>query len=342
MAKLRSALLIPALTAAFLTAAALPISAPARQDDSEILVGNPDGTVWYHPYPWEYNVPPELPSPYRNQDGREYITILTKEGKYALVDVTVENDLAEVTGYKHPYRKGLQLEVDGDDFPALAATSLHSPVELAACTVITGKPVQQITEEARPGIISLAGFIAADEDIISVLTGDNEHVGAMGLTHTDLARPLYHIWNFLLTEYTLGRAGRHWAPCEFISYNGLKVFFEAEGSRGFQESLFNDEIKGACQLWLRRDLSEEESRYLKERYSHLDQQGFDEMVAALSSFHTGEMVPYYIMRYGFYEGHTGYRAEPIAVAFIFGLKSLEEIESAFEGRLDTILSQHFR
>ena len=57
------------------------------------------------------------------------------------------------------------------------------------------------------------------------------------------------------------------------------------------------------------------------------------MVAALSSFHTGEMVPYYIMRYGFYEGHTGYRAEPIAIAFIFGLKSLEQIESAFEGRL---------
>jgi len=45
------------------------------------------------------------------------------------------------------------------------------------------------------------------------------------------------------------------------------------------------------------------------------------------------MLPYYIMRYGFYEGHTDYRADPIAIAFIFGMRSLEEIEAAFEGRL---------
>ncbi len=53
------------------------------------------------------------------------------------------------------------------------------------------------------------------------------------------------------------------------------------------------------------------------------------------------MVPYYIMRYGFYEGHTDYRADPIAVAWIFGLRSLEQIESAFEGNLYNILVDHF-
>lgn len=53
----------------------------------------------------------------------------------------------------------------------------------------------------------------------------------------------------------------------------------------------------------------------------------------LTFFHFSEMVPYYIMRHGFYEGHTGYRADPIAIACIFGLKSLEEIENAFEGSL---------
>jgi hypothetical protein len=54
------------------------------------------------------------------------------------------------------------------------------------------------------------------------------------------------------------------------------------------------------------------------------------------------MVPYYIMRYGFYEGHTDYRADPVAISFIFGLRSLKEIEAAFEGNLYKALAEHFK
>lgn len=61
----------------------------------------------------------------------------------------------------------------------------------------------------------------------------------------------------------------------------------------------------------------------------------------LCHIHTGEMVPFYIMRYGFYEGHTGYRADPLAISLIFGLKSLEEIEKAFEGSLYKALTEDF-
>ena len=341
MSKLHAASLIPAFIASLLATALLPASEPARQDEAETLVGNPDGTAHYHPYPHEYAARPDLPSPYTAPGGRQYITVFTKAETYAIVDVTLEDDEVEVTGYKHPYRKGLQLRVDAEDFPALAATGLHSPGELASCQSITGKPLARIDEDARPGAFSFEGFIAADEDIISVLTGDNAFVGAMGLTHPDMARPLYYVWNYLLTEFNLDRAGRHWAPCKFICYNGHEVHFEAEGSRGFQESLFNDEIKGACRLWLSREPSKEELHFLEGKYAHLDEESFAGMVAALSTFHTGEMVPYYIMRYGFYEGHTGYRADPIAIAFIFGLRSLEEIEAAFDGRLDEALSRHF-
>jgi hypothetical protein len=53
------------------------------------------------------------------------------------------------------------------------------------------------------------------------------------------------------------------------------------------------------------------------------------------------MEPYYVMRYGFYEGHTDYRVDPIAIAFIFGLKRLEEIERAFPGELHKTLTSHF-
>jgi len=66
-----------------------------------------------------------------------------------------------------------------------------------------------------------------------------------------------------------------------------------------------------------------------------------EYIKRLAYIHTGEMVPYYIMRYGFYEGHTDFRADPIAIAFIFGLKSLEEIEDVFQGNLYKTLTRHF-
>jgi hypothetical protein len=48
------------------------------------------------------------------------------------------------------------------------------------------------------------------------------------------------------------------------------------------------------------------------------------------------------MRYGFYEGHTDYRADPVAISFIFGLRSLQEIEVAFKGNLNKVLTEHFK
>jgi hypothetical protein len=64
------------------------------------------------------------------------------------------------------------------------------------------------------------------------------------------------------------------------------------------------------------------------------------MSRKLTYIHTGEMVPFYIMRYGFYEGHTGYRADPIAIASIFGLRSIEQISDAPDLDLPTALSNH--
>ena len=80
---------------------------------------------------------------------------------------------------------------------------------------------------------------------------------------------------------------------------------------------------------------------LTERYSRLSSEQIEELVEKLSHIHISEMAPYYIQRYGFYEGHTSYRADPIAVAFIFGLKSLPEIDAAFESRLYEAMTTHF-
>jgi hypothetical protein len=67
----------------------------------------------------------------------------------------------------------------------------------------------------------------------------------------------------------------------------------------------------------------------------------EDLEERLSHIHFSEMAPYYIMQYGFYEGHTKWRADPIALAFVFGLRSLEEIEKAFPGTLDEVLTAHF-
>jgi len=65
-----------------------------------------------------------------------------------------------------------QLEVDANDFPTPARTGLHSPQELNRTERITGKPIEAITTDGRPGNSSGAGFLADDEDILSVLQGD--------------------------------------------------------------------------------------------------------------------------------------------------------------------------
>ena len=291
-------------------------------------------------YPKTIDSRPEIPSPLVTPDGEEIVTALMKDGRFALVPVTVEN--GRPLNYNvNQYGKGRQLEVDAADFPTLARTGLHSETELDRTKIITGRSIVEIAELGRPERSSGAGFIASDEDIISVLKGDNRLVKALGLTHPQTAKPLFHIWNMMLTDYELGRLARFWNHVEHISYNGTKVLAKAESYKGWQQSLFDDEILGRFEIDIWRELSQDEKSFLKEKYPHLTEKQMAELIKKLSSIHTGEMVPYYIMRYGFYEGHTDYRADPIAIAFIFGIKTLEQIEDAFKGRLYETLTCRF-
>lgn len=116
-------------------------------------------------------------------------------------------------------------------------------------------------------------------------------------------------------------------------YNGGKVLLKAEGTKGWQVSIFQDEIQGRFDLSVHLEMSQAEKSFLKERYPNLSSIQMSELEEKLSSISFSEMVPYYIKCYGFYEGHTNYRSDPIAIAFIFGLKCLEEIENVFQGNL---------
>jgi HEAT repeat protein len=298
------------------------------------------GQKSYPCYPATLDSRPEIPSPHTMPDGTELVTARMKDGKFALVPATVEN--GQSLNYKESkWGKGRQLEVDAADFPTLARTGLHSEVELSRTKMITGRSVVEITDLGRPGRSSGAGFVGDDEDIISVLKGDNALVRELDLRHPQMARPLFHIWNMILTDYKLGRLARFWDHIEHIYYSGTKVSLKAEGSKGWQESLFDDEILGMYQFEASRQLSRDEKAFLREKYPNLTDEQMAEFMKRLSQIHTGEMVPYYIMRYGFYEGHTDYRADPIAIAFIFGIRSLQEIEAAFESRLYDALTGRF-
>jgi hypothetical protein len=294
-------------------------------------------------YPATLDTLPDIPSPWTAEDGTEIVVgFRSKDGAYTVIPVTVEN--GDSMSYKENlWGKGRQLDVDSKDFPTLARTGLHSEEELDRTVAITGRPVEEITEDGRPGRSSGAGFMSQDEDIISVLKADNLLVKKLGLTHPQLAKPMFNLWNIVQRHDRRMRFLKRPLPIinRFL-YNGRMVpILHAESGKGWQESIFYDDLLGMWQIEIERRPSPQETAFLTEKYSHLDDVRKSELIRKLSYIHTGEMVPFYIMRYGFYEGHTSYRTDPIAIAFIFGLKSIEEIEAAFEGRLYETLTDHF-
>jgi hypothetical protein len=288
----------------------------------------------FTPYPQTYQECPDLPSPFISGDGEEFIICLTGSDEFTIMPVTVENgEPFDYVGGNFR-NKGRQLEVDSDDFPTLAETGLHSESELAGTVSITGLPVSEITRIGRPGNLSWYGFMGEDEDIISVIKKDNRIVSALGLTHPQLSRPLFHVFNLILARTVVPE---RIYPENRILYNHKWVSVKFQGGKGWQESIFKDDILGYWQIDIRRDLTPEEDQFFEEHYGELNEDEKSALKERLSHIQTGEMVAFLINRYGFYEGATPYRADPLAIAFIFGLKNLEELCNAC--LLSTIPSQ---
>jgi hypothetical protein len=290
-------------------------------------------------YPVIVDFKPPIGSPHTADDGIEYVVGVTSTGAYTVFEVTVTN--GEELNYKKNvwYARGRQLDVDSADFPALAGTGLHSEDELQRVKTITGRSVDEITRIGRPEQYSGVGFLADDEDIVSVLAGDNRLVRNLGLTHPDLARPLFHVFNVI--QAVMSQSGyRKRGDAQAILYNDRTINLRFWGAKGWQESIFNDEILGYWEIEMWRELDDAERAFLSEHYANLSEQERSQMIRQLSYIHTGEMAAFYAMRYGFYEGHTGYRADPIAIAFIFGLRTVEQLDAAFSSDLPSALSRH--
>ena len=287
----------------------------------------------YKIYPEVNEAKPNLPSPFRDSIGDEYVIAVNKDGKYAIIPVTLGND----------DKICKQLIVDEEDFPELVKTGLHSEIKLNQTENITGWSIEKITKLGQPGGLSHDGFMASDEDILSVIKGDNQLVKKLGFTHPQMAKPLFHVLNMMDADLDIDRwnmAKHRWDNIQYFFYNKQKVLVEAHDTKGGQKSIFNDGIEGAFYIKLWREPDPNETKFLEKHYKHLDETEFTRLKTLLYQIETGEIEPQYIMRYGFYEGHTNWRTDPISISFIFGMKSLKELNKLYSGRLDQVLSQH--
>ena len=292
-------------------------------------------------YPQSFKKLPNILSPGTLENGIEVIVAHTKGNEFTIIPVTAEN--GEPRNYeKGQWGKGNQFEVNSQNFPGLANTGLHSDKEFDEVSSIGGKSLADITKNGQPGNMSTEGFMASDEDIISVLKGDNALVKRLGLTHPQLAKPLFNIFNLILEhrKYYIEKI-RPYEDIDYIIYNRQNIYLQWGGAKGWQKSIFNDNNLGYYEINIWRELNREEIAYLNEKYSYLNAEQMNELRKKISHILTGEMVPYYIMRYGFYEGHTAWRTDPITISFVFGIKSLSEIDRLLDHDLYTSLTRHY-
>jgi hypothetical protein len=286
----------------------------------------------YKLYPEVNLIQPELPSPFTTKFGKEYVVAVTKDSTFAIIDVTLSNE-----------RMVKQLIIDTLDFPELAKTGLHSETRLKETKTITGRTISEINTFAFPRSLSHDGFLAYDESVLSVILADNRIVSKLKLTHPKMAKPLFHVLNMIETDLHLNRwnKARHkWENINYFFYNGKKVYVECEDTKGGQQSIFNDGIDGALYINIWRELDTEEINYLKKSYSYLSTEQFKAFIDLLTKVNTGEMEPQYIMRYGFYEGHTFWRTDPISLSVIFNLIDIKDIDNYLDKRLYEIVTTH--
>jgi hypothetical protein len=187
----------------------------------------------YPLFPSVFEKRPPAASPFMTESGMEFLLARTKNQKYVLIPVTVENGAPLLYSKRITslYGKDKQLQVDSGDFPTLAKTGLHSEFELDEKDTITGIPISVITYIGRPGRFSYAGFMADDENIISVMRADNSLVKKLGLTHPQMAKPLFHVWNIILKEIESGHPRNYFNNIQFIFYNGKNIFLKAQGTK---------------------------------------------------------------------------------------------------------------
>lgn len=149
---------------------------------------------------------------------------------------------------------------------------------------LAGQSISQLELVMRPMHSSMSGFLGEHESLREVLAEDNDFVLSQGLTHQELAAPLFYA-----RQHVYGGYGNE------FTYEGAKYKVEMMNYRGYQDSPFMDGTKTMSDMTI----------------TNLD---------SGDSLSCSALIPDMMARYGFYEGKgTPYRLEPSAVIKVFGL-----------------------
>ena len=260
------------------------------------------------PYPETLAVRPALPSPTTASDGTDLVVMLTREGRWAVVPANPKDAEARVQ----------QRRVDAHDFPTLRA---DRPALGCGSRAVGDdhRPLARRDRRPRPAGRSLDGGLPGRRRGRPERPRRRQPAGGRARAHPPAARP-----PALAPPFT-ARRGRGRGP-RHQGRTGVDLRRRPRGLLPHRDPAVADAGRGG--------VSPAEVRPPSPRTVG-PPRGAAERDAP------GEIEPHYVQWYGFYQGHTTWRVDPIAIAFVLGLRALDEIEAAFPGRLDEALTAHF-
>jgi hypothetical protein len=157
----------------------------------------------------------------------------------------------------------------------------NSTALLLTLTEINSKSIADLETDMRPGKLSRAGFLGANEKLLEVLAADNRFVvEQQGLTHQELAKHLH-----VLAAVGTWQEKHHELGTPFL-YHGSKFKVTLLYFKGHVESPFEDDTKANTEATLKNVSGGKVVKY-------------------------SLLLPHMMERYGFYEGKgTSYRVDP--------------------------------
>ena len=146
---------------------------------------------------------------------------------------------------------------------------------------------QRVNTSMRPGQYSQAGFLAQGEDLVEVLKEDKRIVDALGVSFENLA-------NWLEQSIKTGETSE-------TIINGQRLRIKRIGTRGMQSPPLPGLPGSSGMYWITN-------------------------VATGESFGTAtEMHPDLIRLYGFFEGHTGFRTDPVVMYAVYTGRKVADV-----------------
>ena len=213
--------------------------------------------------------------------------------------------------YQEPLNVPARLRGEGKEEDSdFVIGGINSSQVFAQLKTLTGIPISKIEEDARR-----RGFLGQDESLLDVLRKDNDFVFSQGMTHQQLAEPLFaaiHAW-----VEKFGSGGMGAGETEFVFHGKTFRVGSLSMHIGDEKSIFNDRLIGTTDF------------EITDPRTH-------------QSFSVASMLPLYIDRYGFYEGrYTHYRINPKDIMDIFFTDEVKgrKLHAAGRGVEDPALRQ---